>query len=112
MAQILLLTLIRRVPDWKREPILSGSGQAGKYYVRIYRGGTGYYDLVVKPDTILAKRVVLNRKTASIYKGSTLRLSATVTSAGKIIEKRAGTCKIYVKGNGITRTVFVTVKNK
>lgn len=39
MAQILLLTLIRRVPDWKREPILSGSGQAGKYYVRIYRGG-------------------------------------------------------------------------
>lgn len=29
MAQILLLTLIRRVPDWKREPILSGSGQAG-----------------------------------------------------------------------------------
>lgn len=191
--------------------------KAGKYYVRIYKGGTGYYDLVVKPETILAKNVVLNRKAASIYKGSTLKLSATVspsnttnkkvawrssntrvakvnangvvtgvgagtakitactadgtkitasctvtvrnktltvnrskvtllrgkncslvvkgapkvspaaktvkfstsnskiatvTSAGKIVAKRAGTCKIYVKGNGITRTVVVTVKNK
>ena len=191
--------------------------KAGKYYVRIYQGGQGYYDLVVKPEIILAKNVVLNRKAASIYKGSTLKLSATVspsnttnkkvtwrssntkvakvnasgvvtglragtakitaytadgtriaasctvkvrnktltvnrakvtllrgkycslvvkgapkvspaaktvkfstsnskiatvTSAGKIIAKRAGTCKIYVKGNGITRTVVVTVKNK
>ena len=191
--------------------------KAGKYYVRVYRDGTGYYDLVVKPETILAKNVVMNRKSASIYKGSTLRLSATVspsnttnkkvtwrssntrvakvnangvvtglragtakitactadgtqitasctvtvrnttltvnrskvtlvrgkycslvvkgapkvspaaktvkfstsnskiatvTSAGKIVAKRAGTCKIYVKGNGITRTVVVTVKNK
>lgn len=191
--------------------------KAGKYYVRIYQGGQGYYDLVVKPEIILAKNVVMNRKSASIYKGSTLRLSATVspsnttnkkvtwrssntrvakvnangvvtgvgagtakitactadgtriaasctvkvrnktltvnrskvtlvrgkyyslvvkgapkvspaaktvkfstsnskiatvTSTGKIIAKRAGTCKIYVKGNGITRTVFVTVKNK
>ena len=191
--------------------------KAGKYYVRIYQGGQGYYDLVVKPEIILAKNVVLNRKTASIYKGNTLKLSATVspsnttnkkvtwrssntrvakvnangvvtgvgagtakitactadgtriaasctvkvrnktltvnrskvtlvrgkycslvvkgapkvspaaktvkfstsnskiatvTSAGKIVAKRAGTCKIYVKGNGLTRTVVVTVKNK
>lgn len=185
--------------------------------MRVYRDGTGYYDLVVKPETILAKNVVMNRKSASIYKGSTLKLSATVspsnttnkkvtwrssntkvakvsasgivtgvgagtakitayttdgtkiaasctvtvknktltvnrskvtlvkgkycslvvkgapkvspaaktvkfstsnskiatvTSAGKIVAKKAGTCKIYVKGNGITRTVVVTVKNK
>lgn len=35
---------------------------------------------------------------------------ATVTSTGKITAKKAGTCKIYVKGNGITKVVTVTVK--
>ena len=37
---------------------------------------------------------------------------ATVTSTGKIVGKKAGTCKIYVKGNGITKTVVVTVKKR
>lgn len=37
---------------------------------------------------------------------------AAVTGAGKIVAKKAGTCKIYVKGNGITKVVTVTVKNK
>lgn len=191
--------------------------KAGKYYIHIYGGLNGYYDLVVKPSTTLASKVALNRKSASIYKGSTVKLSATVspsnttnkkvtwsssnsqvakvssagvvtgvkagtakitartadgtkitasctvtvknktltvnrskatlvkgkyckltvkgsptvsaaaktvkfstsnsriatvTSTGKIIAKKAGTCKIYVKGNGITRTVTVTVKNR
>ena len=190
--------------------------KAGKYYIHIY-GNTGYYDLAVKPSTTLASSVVLNRKSAAIYKGNTVKLSAavspsnttnkkvtwsssnsqvakvssagvvtgvkagtakitartadgtkitasctvtvknktltvnrskatlvkgkyckltvkgsptvsaaaktvkfstsnsriaTVTSTGKIIAKKAGTCKIYVKGNGITRTVTVTVKNR
>lgn len=36
----------------------------------------------------------------------------TVTSTGKIIAKRVGTCKVYVKGNGVTKTIPVTVKAK
>lgn len=43
--------------------------------------------------------------------GSSNNKIATVTSTGKITAKKAGTCKIYVKGNGITKVVTVTVKN-
>lgn len=42
--------------------------------------------------------------------GSSNNKIATVTSTGKITAKKAGTCKIYVKGNGITKVVTVTVK--
>ena len=191
--------------------------KSGRYYVHVYGGVTGYYDLVVKPTTTLANRISLNRTSAAMYKGNRLKLSATVspanatnkkvtwsssnskvakvsstgvvtglqagtakitartadgtkltasctvkvknktltvnrskvtlvkgryykltvkgsptvsaaaktvkfstsngkiagvTSSGKIVAKKAGTCKIYVKGNGITRTVTVTVKNR
>lgn len=42
--------------------------------------------------------------------GSSNSKIATVTSTGKITAKKAGTCKIYVKGNGVTKVVTVTVK--
>ena len=42
--------------------------------------------------------------------GSSNNKIATVTSTGKITAKKAGTSKIYVKGNGITKVVTVTVK--
>ena len=83
--------------------------KAGKYYVRIYRQGTGYYDLVVKPETILAKNVVLNRKAASIYKGSTLKLSATVspsnTTNKKVTWRSSNTRVAKVNANGVVTGV-------
>lgn len=35
---------------------------------------------------------------------------ATVSKSGKIKAKRKGTCKIYVKAHGITKTIKLTVK--
>lgn len=77
--------------------------------------------LVVSPMRVVlvkGKYKVLNvtGKPAVTTKNLTFSTSnskiVTVTSTGKIIAKRVGTCKVYVKGNGVTKTIPVTVKAK
>lgn len=79
--------------------------------------------------TVKAKTLSVNKTKVTLYKGKSTTVKgtaspgakvsyttsnkkiATVNANGKITGKSKGSCKIYVKANGITKTVNVTVKN-
>ena len=83
-------------------------------------------EALVKADTKVT--VTLNKKTATVYKGKTTKITAKAAPSGKVTYKsgnkkiatvssngtikgiKKGTAKITVTCNGVTKTVKVTVK--